>query len=210
MGSLSEEIEHQFRQDFPRRLGEDTLRVLFNGYPHAAKSVSQQYLEPEAHDLRAVMRRGVIEQDWRSIAGRVPGVVATAEPTDGGRSYYTRVRAKRIVLTQSSVASPGAIPRRAEFRVDHSRRAQGDFFVSGDHDRDDELLYGIVLHGETPRERSSLGFAYVAFPDAGCETWLHKIDLFEEYGDFIRRLRGEPEPDAPRSPLRLRDQPVKA
>ena len=89
-------------------------------------------------------------------------------------SYYSLVRSKRLVLTQSAVQHEWQMARPALFREQHA--ALNEFFMSPTlFNWEDSLAklsdpgcpYAILFHGPAPGRSSELGFLALGFPREG-------------------------------------------
>jgi hypothetical protein len=204
--TLAEEYEQLYDACVQSSLGADFLRLLWKQFIETPDFVEAHWHSPEAHDLLGHVRRANFEQDWRSLGDRTPGVVAAVEHTGKGRSNYTVLTLGRLVLTSSCVDTPFALPRFAEFRRRNAEERQFDMYQSTAEVL--EAVYAILTYGGTGKK---LGFAQIAFPDASCQGWLHRIDLRKKYPDVWGDLNSDaPRPVEPKAPITLLPQREKA
>ena len=178
MSTSAEELTRTFWAAFPADFIEDLMRLLASEYRTAKIECDTFYPDEEAHDLCPHVRRAKIECRVRELASAFPGITATAEPNAAGTSYHTRVVSHGVTLVINHVAQPTDMVRRAEFRNTYARLAQGSLFEPDEPPPQDGMLFAILLHGASKRDPRRPDFVQVAFPDAECKHYIHRIDLF--------------------------------
>lgn len=183
----------QFDQEVPRAFQLEVARCVMDAWRVADSMVRESFEEPERHDLFPHARRATLEKSLRGLALRL-GLAATSDLNSRKSSYFTWIRAGRVILTASAVQDPSEIVRYAEFRKTFARSNQLFLFDSPDPPSPDCALYALVLHGpgavemdEKGRTRistSTPGFVDVVFPApvAG------KANGFEYVGGRIKLL----------------------
>lgn len=191
-----------FRDSVPSGFLEESIRIVDRAYRHAYELCSEHFAEPEAHDILGDMRRGMIEQGWRTAAKAFEGVDATVSKNAGDNCNHTEVTAGRVVLTESCVRWPTEVVRRAIFRDGLARSNQlvlfPDLWPAPDPDAS---LFAIVLHGSHPDYPDRVAFLEVAFPDPS-GGYLDHFDLLDWFPhlekevlpDISARIIGEPRP----------------
>jgi hypothetical protein len=131
----------------------------------------------EAHDLRPHTRRAKIEARIRDLANTFPDVTATVEPNAAGTSYHTRIVSNNVILTVNCVQHPNDIVRYAEFRNSYAN-AQMNLFEPDEPPPPDGYVYAILIHGASKKNPKRPDFMHIVFPDAKCESYICRIDLF--------------------------------
>ena len=168
----------------------DTCKMVIGAYKQAFEYCESLFALQEAHDALPIVRRGLIEQNWRALANRSQGIKGTARTNKKRTNYHTHISAGPVILTESTVDSPSTIVKQADFRLSYAGAEQqlvlGDLVDStqGSH------LFAILLHGAHPKERTLPGFIHIVFPAADCNSYIDRINLldrFEDLGDVVSR-----------------------
>ena len=207
-------------QHVSRSLQEDILvRCLIKGYADSAVKCLESYSTEQAHDLRPQMRRADIEQLLRGLPGRHSDVIAVPEINVSNNAWHVRLTSGRITLTVSAVDGPENVVREAVFRRNLARRYQmgfsGDGWESPTPIRptttDDDLVYGLVIHGPAKHDTVQRfpAFVHIVFPVEDCTTYyIDRLDLLARFREHpvIKEVIGQEEvPDD--LDLRIRDLP---
>lgn len=175
--------------EFLRRL----LRAVFAAHQVSFASVRAEFQPSEAKNLLPYHRRAKIEEYMRDAAER-SGMVAKAIKAPGSGWFHSEVRNGPVVLTASSVQTPCGPVDPSEFRL--SLAEENPLYLwaePGDVPAEVPPLYVLLLHGRsvwvTPQDEQKYGglpgSAYLAYPSAGLQTYLHSINLFERFPDVV-------------------------
>ena len=92
---------------------EDVVGLVIKDYQEANDWCEERFESAEAHDVRPHVRRGLIEQDLRSVSKR-HGYTAEARTNSNRGAYHTRIIAGGVIITESNVSYPRETIRRAE------------------------------------------------------------------------------------------------
>ena len=182
---------HYFTDQFCRR----ALTALFQAYDRTYKYCRANYAEPEATNLWPYERRAKFEGYLRDAAAMSPDLVATAVKAEKGNWYHTEIRGGPLMMTSSSVPTPGAMVDQSDFRLTLATNNDLKLFDDPDEPAPD-TLYVLLLHSrshrlgdEDPLATVNLpGSAYFGFPAPGLRNYLHRINLFDKYRETIREL----------------------
>lgn len=178
----------EMRSELTDALGEgfleDLIRLLFSAYRGAFHECSKNFPAQQAHDLRPILRRSMIERDLKPLA-ESHGLVVSVVQTTKGKSFHTEVKGKNVVLTVSAVDTPQSMFRDAVFRQNLAR-AQMHLFDENCV-ADNPPLYAVLLHGPH-RKQNQPRFGVVAFPQPDCKNYITKLSLFSKFPQVIEQL----------------------
>lgn len=183
------EMDALVQQYLPDTFLERLLRAVFTAHQVAFEDVRSEYAASEATNLLPYVRRAKLEGYIRDAAER-SGIAATAVRSPGSGWFHTELRNGPIILTASSVQTPCGLVDPSEFRL--SLAEDNPLYLwdePGDTPTDVPPLYTLLLHSRSawaaPQDQDKYGSlpgsAYLAFPAAGLETYLHEINLFERF-----------------------------
>lgn len=186
-----DEIERLAFQYVPEAFFRRALQAVYAARRLAWDDCRSRFADTEAANARPYVTRAMLEGSLRDAAGLTPGLVATVLKAEKGGWFHTEVRGGPVVLTQSSVSSPCALVDMSEFRRTLARSNQGVLWREPDDDTGP--LYALLLHSryqwtdKEDRERHGhlAGSAYVAFPAADLDEYIHVINLFERFPDVV-------------------------
>lgn len=166
------------------------VRVVIDTYGQAYRACEELFADKaERHDSLPIIRRGLIEQNWRNVANRADGVKATALRNKKLTSYYTEVVAEQIVLTQSATPSWDAMARFASFRSELARSYPLFPELDDEEPPPDNPIYAVLVHGVHPQDERLPGFVGIGFPNADWSAYLDRINLLGRFPDLEARLR---------------------
>lgn len=173
-----DQIKQNFRDAYGDDFIEDVMRLHASEYRTAYDECEMFYPWQEAHDLRPHTRRAKIEAKIRDLANTYPGIAATPESNATGTSYHTRIVSKNVILTVNCVQHPNDIVRYAEFRNGYAN-AQMNLYEPDEPPPSNGYLYAIWIHGASKRNPKRPDFMHIVFPDADCESYVCRINLFD-------------------------------
>jgi hypothetical protein len=195
---IAEEIELTTFEHLSDAFWARMIPGLFDAHKRAHEVTFAEFERPEADDLLGFTRRAKVEANLRGTALLFPDTMdVNTVRSRQGPWHHVEVRSGPVVLTASTVANPGDMVEPAEFRESLAHEAnvlrlnlEGEVLV----DRKDHPLYAILLHSKYRAARAEdrqyaylPGSAYLAFPNAGCDHYLHTINLFDRYADLVAR-----------------------
>lgn len=181
-------LESIFEETFPEGWCIDTLKTLDKAFIKAREHCSPPLFGPtEAHDLRSHYCRAIFETEWRKLSNKYGGVKAESRLNTVRNYSHTWVKAGRIILTASAVASPRNKPRRADFRDVYNDNGQLNLFDQGQitNHLTDKDIYAILLYG--PPQAVAPAFVKVAFPSRHWRSYVECIDLLARYSGVISK-----------------------
>lgn len=187
------ELAAMTEQYVPAEFQRRALQGVFTAHQVSAEYVRAEFAPTEAVNLLPYYRRAKLEGYLRDAAER-SGIAAKAVKSPGSGWFHSEVRSGPVVLTASTVQTPCGPVDPSEFRL--SLAEENPLYLwdePGDAPADDPPLYILLLHSRsvwsTAEEDSRYGIlpgsAYLAFPAAGLETYLHTINLFEAFPDVV-------------------------
>ena len=168
----------------------NTCKMVIEAYENAFEDCESRFDRPEAHDALPILRRALIEQNWRALANRFQGIRGTARTNKTESNYHTRISAGPVILTESAVDSPSAIVRQAGFRLSYAGAEQQLVLGNLVDSTQGSNLFAILIHGAHPKNPSLPGFIHIVFPAADCNSYIDRINLldrFEDLGDIVSR-----------------------
>jgi hypothetical protein len=195
---IAEEIELTTFEHLPDAFWTRMIPGLFAAHKRAHEVTFAEFERPEADDLLGFIRRAKVEANLRGAASLFPDAMeANAVRSRLGPWHHVEVRSGPVVLTASTVTSPGDMVDHAEFRESLAHEANVlRLDLEGEEPVDRKVLplYAILLHSKYRAARPDdhqyaylPGSAYLAFPNAGCDHYLHTINLFDRYADLVAR-----------------------
>ena len=197
MVSFNEESPYvrMLRDHVPREYLKSVLEGLVEAYPLAHKRAYAEFEKPEAKNYLPARRRAIVEGMLRTKAASFGGdICATAEPDlHSGWWNHTRVVCgKRVALTQNKVPDPEHVVRHSYFREqyaqDNGQRSLFDYLEPKIR-KSDNILFGILLHGNALRQHGKLGFAVVRFPIPDLSGYYGaSLNLFREFPEVVAHL----------------------
>lgn len=196
---IADEIEQATFQHLPDTFWGRMIQGLFAAHKVAYETTYAEFERPEADDLLGFTRRAKVEANLRGAASLFPDTMVVKNVRSRqGPWHHVEVHSGPVVLTASTVSNPGDMVERAEFRESLAYEANVlrlDLDGEGQADPKDLPLYAILLHSRYRAARPEdhqyaylPGSAYLAFPNAGCDHYLHTVNLFDRYADLVARL----------------------
>jgi hypothetical protein len=199
------ELRQIFLDDLPEAVIVDTTRIIIKTYAAAYRYCLENYPGPEAHDLYPIVRRSMIERNWRARLARHAGLDVSVQPNACGGCFHTELRVGRVVMTVSAVEKPSDLVREAVFRNVLSGASQLELFKEVEEPPADALLYAVLLHGPL---RSGLlaapSFAQIAFPNGEFSDYVDRFNLMDCYPVLQEEWTKRPSTETMRRKPRLR------
>lgn len=184
---LNEELDSYFEGSFSRPVQEALVKCVIHSYAIAWESC-KKYLKEEAHDLLGFQRWIELRSQLRGLGGRFKEIETYTQPNGPAPSYHVVIDSEKIILTVSSVQSPWIMPRPASYRKEYAVQNQLDLFEKLSPN---SKIFGLLIHGPNPKDRSKPAFLQVRFPDKDYESYIqHNIDLFARFEGLVKQLFG--------------------
>lgn len=187
------ELEELVFKHLPEAFLRQTLRAVFAAHAVSWEDAKAGYARAEALNLQPYMKRAKLEGYLRDVADQFPGVDSiVCKSSDTGWWFHTEIRSGPVILTESAVPSPCALVDKADFRVSLAKSNWLTLFPD-ERVAEDAPLYAVLLHSKsrwlTEDDRKKYehlpGSAYLAFPAAGLNEYVHEINLFERFPDVV-------------------------
>lgn len=156
-----------------------------------------EFAAPEAENVRGLNVRAKLEGLLRTTAAR-HGVEAFVRRTPGQAWFHTEVKSGPIVLTAAAVQYPAALVRPSDYRRGLAESNQLTLWEP-ENATQDRPIYTILIHSRNhDREHPELpGSAYLVYPAADLDEYLHTINLMERYENVaMQRVPEEWDQDA--------------
>jgi len=171
-----------------------TVRAVFDARVFAAELSADRFEPAEAENLRPLFVRAKLNEYLRGVADLLPGCTTNVETTPGSPMKRTVLRGGPVSLTAHAVSRPCGRVKDYLYRQSMAEGNQLSLFQPEMQPTD--TLYVTLLHGpyrgRTPEEwrayRNLPGSVYLAFPTAGLQHYVHKIDLIHRFPDLIDSL----------------------
>lgn len=195
-----------FDRNTSRSFQRDLTRALLAECPEAHALCREHFDAPECHDVKSHVRRALVEQAVRGVAAR-HGYDALAMINASRSHYHTLIRAGRVILTISHVATPQTVVSSAEFRKTYARDTEQFLLFEENGLADlDSPLYALLIYGVLPENPLRPYFVQIVFPAPQGITYLRRIDLYRRFPDLLPGEAGS-KPDDPKDGpgIRLRD-----
>ena len=188
----TDEIERRFFAEVPEAFCRGLLRAVFAARRMAWDHCQSEFPQEESDNVRPWYARGKIESLMREASALHGGMSARVVKASKSPWNHTEVLSGRVLLTAAGVQQPCGPVNKAEFRLGLARTNQYSLF---DYDAGEEQpsLYALLLctpfHALTRDEAQMFGYlpgsAYIAFPAADLESYVHEISLFDKYPDIV-------------------------
>jgi hypothetical protein len=204
MASSPRHLLSTFHEDVPDPLLDGIAKCIWLAYQDADRFCNEMFLREQAHDARGDVRRSMIERNLRNLVQRFPNVTQTQEANETGGSFHTRIRANRLILTQSQAKSPYHLVQDASFRKTYAESSQYNLFNKPERPQEGDL-YALILHGPEirrhdgrrvgggHRHHSRPAFMTVVFPTHQCKAYVPgaRIDLFVRFAALAQAIRND-------------------
>ena len=173
-----------FDSQVPPELLREIGRLVLVCYPEAEDRCEDIAGFEEIHDLRAHLRRALVETSLASLQGRYDGTVVRT-PSNATRSaYHKEIVSGSVVMTISSVPNRGSQLPEARFRQTLARYNQTTIFDPEPVLGDGAPLWAAIIHGPTPISYRVPSFIRVVFPyEDG--THVGGIDILARFPDLL-------------------------
>ncbi len=191
---IEEDLEQLALRHLTPKFLERALNAVYSGYQAAYDECRAGYADTEHENLWPFARRAKIEGYLRDAADLTSGLTGTAVKPKGQNWWHTEIRGGPIVITESAVASPGAMVKEADFRYELAQTNHPTLWAADDDDTETPI-YGVLIHSRShwddPKERAKAahlpGSCNLAFPDVDLEGYLCRIDLFERFPKIVEQ-----------------------
>jgi hypothetical protein len=184
---LNEELDDYFDASFSRQVQEAFVKCVINSYA-VAWELCKKYLKEEAHDFLGFQRWIELRSQLRGLGGRFNAIETYTSPDGPAPSYHVVIDSEKFILTVSSVPSPSIMPRPAIYRREYAVRSQLNLF---EPQSPTSKIFGLLIHGANPKDKSKPAFLQVRFPDRDYESYIqHNIDLFARFEPLVKNLLG--------------------
>jgi len=188
----NDELEQLFFSRFPEPFRRRLLGSVFSSYRISKEQCQVQFAPTEAVNVEPFYRRGVLEGHLRDAAELSPELTIRISRAEGSNWNHTEIQGGQVVLTASTVPHAGALVRKADYRIDLAQTNAPTLFNASEESTETPL-YAILIHSrsiwDTQEERAKFahlpGSAYIAFPDASLDGYMHKFSLFDLYPEIV-------------------------
>ncbi|MCE9621233.1 MAG: hypothetical protein K8R99_02690 [Actinomycetia bacterium] len=187
----SDEIAGLVFAAFPKQYRRKLLQGSFAGHRDADRLAYATFADTEAENVVGTIRRGYVESNMRGAAELVSGLTTHVQRIPGTGWNYSEVRSERAVMVAKSVATPGGMIDKADYRDTLAQSNQLGFweeepsaaglFVVLVHSR-----YAAVVERYASDERGLLGSAYLVCPTPGCDHYVWEWNLGKEFPEVVR------------------------
>lgn len=188
------DLERLTLENFPDPFLKALLESAFVARRAALEMCRQNFADPETENVLGLNVRGKLEQLLRATAER-HGLEATVLKEPGQPWYHTEVRGGPLVLTAATVRSPGGMVDPSDYRrgLAESNQLRFDLGEAADPPGDSPL-YVLFTHSRSHwlpdaalKYAHLPGSAYLAYPTADLQSYVHVINLMDRYPDVVRK-----------------------
>jgi len=131
--------------------------------------------EREAIDLLPYSRRASIETAFYDIGSSFDELKVERRKNKNGNSTHVEIKSSKLILTQSYTPDQNKVIRPAYFRTHLAEFNQLCLFEDFNNDEaDNNVLYGIIVHGVYSSMPNKPDYMILAFPDSNCQRWIWK------------------------------------
>ena len=185
-------IASRFRERTPEGLLDAFLGILASAIGQTDELIwhmsdTRKWLPAAANDLNTSLLRATVETQLQQIPEMFKSVRATSRYNRSGNAH-TELGYEGVVLTSSSVARIGSLPRKAQFREQRARSAAGNItgqlslpgIKRAEYDDEydpDGLIYGILTYRIIKKGDTSHSVAAISFPDRNYKLCLDLLKL---------------------------------
>lgn len=176
-----------FSKQVPDEVLEGIAEAIYGGYDEAWKHCISNFSDSQVYNLIANYRRNLIERNIFEKLKQSSHATAFSLGNSIDNCYHLVVRCGHVLLTCSSVKSPGEMVPESIFRKQYARDAQISIFDKitplKSQDRVKNNLYGIILHKPDENYLNLPEFILIRFPDHDLTRYLDydPIDLKKYY-----------------------------
>jgi hypothetical protein len=153
-----------FDAAIPDALLREVGRLVLAAYPQAEDTCESLAAFEEIHDLRAHLRRAILETSLASLQGRFGGVTVVTPTNTTRNAYHREIVRNGIVMTISMVRAESSPLPDARFRETLARSGQMAAFDDEPEPSAEDPLWAAVIHGPSPLTYRAPGFLKVVFP----------------------------------------------
>jgi hypothetical protein len=170
---------------------EESIRTLAACYGKGHDHCNVNFAKQEAHDLYGHYRRALVEQEWRTLAHRFPGLQPGIFRNSADNYYHTRIITGNVVLVECCVRRRGELVRHALFRQGLARTNQLALSLFADEQPidPDAKVFAILQHGADHRFPNRLAFVDIEFPNSDCTGYVTRIDLLKRFPELAKEVR---------------------
>jgi hypothetical protein len=189
------ELEELTFKAFPDPFLKALAETVFLAKKSGCELCQARYADTEAENIRGLIQRANLEYLMRSAADRYNiGQRVIKEP--GQQWNHTELFNNSVILTAASVAYPGAMVKKADYRVGLAESNMSIYdIIDGDDRSDDVHLYAVLIHSQsrwqTREDRENYrhlpGSVFLAFPASDIKSYIHSINLLDRYPELFRK-----------------------
>ena len=174
-----------FDSTVPSPLLREVGRLVLKAYPDAEDVCESLAASEEIHDLRAHLRRAILETSLASLQGRFGGALVQTPTNATNSAYHREIYSGRVVMTISMVRADSSPLPDARFRETLARSGQLAAFDEDPLPGVDDPLWAALIHGPSPLTYRAPGFLKVVFP---LSDGSHSggIDILARFPDLLR------------------------
>lgn len=199
MNRPSPTLKQLLIHDLPPAFVRVLLERIENIYPdsHAAMFNDPSLGEDQAKYVLGYYRRGLGETVLMNTAAEHGLSVKLIQPENGG-CKHVYVSAGRFAFTMCHVETSGGFPKYSECREQSSKInehiSQIELFPSVSEPVDEEF-YGVLVHTEQTRDKSSFKSLFMGFPNPEFNDWVDEPINLLDILDIQQRLFQNQEED---------------
>lgn len=191
MAMSSDEIREMVFDAFPESFRRKLLQGVFAAHRDADALAYTTFAHTEAENVVGSIRRGFVESNMRGAADLIPGLTSEVQRIPGTGWNYSEVRSSAAVMVAKSVATPGGMIDKADYRDTLAQSNQPSFWEEGPTG---SSLFVVMVHSRYAAvvdryghdERGLLGSAYLVCPAPGCEHYVWEWNIGKEFPDVVR------------------------
>jgi len=134
--------------------------------------------EREAIDLLPYSRRASIETAFYNIGSSFDELKVERRKNKNGNSTHVEIKSSKLILTQSWTTDQNKVIRPSYFRTSLAGYNQLSLFDDfNTNNADDNVLYGMIVHGAYSSMPDKPDYMILAFPDSNYQRWIWKKSI---------------------------------
>ena len=191
MENTEAEYLAMLKDALPREFLGALLTSVVTAHRASLSQTKRQFDHPASrHNLLGYIRREKLNEEALALGERFR-IDAQMRPYGRGSGYYLLVSSKRIFLVICVTRTRTTMVRPAEYRKILARlneNTQQKFsFIPTDLHADGEQFLCILIHGRR-KGKDYPAFADIAFPHKTFQSWICRLNLFNEFPEIVNKL----------------------
>jgi hypothetical protein len=154
--------------------------AITEAYLTSKQETLSSYHEREAIDLLPYSRRARIETAFYNIGRSFDDLNVERRKNKNRNSTHVEVTSSNLILTQSWTTDQNKVIRPSYFRTSLAEYNQLSLFDDfNSNNADNNVLYGMIVHGAYSSMPDKPDYITLAFPDSNYQYWIWKKPILD-------------------------------